>query len=170
MVFLFNVGGYHLIFWALRTQAKIDLLHRLDADVYSSEEVVVLSIPVSLPYPVHDANYEKANGEFEYKGEYYQLVKQKFENDTLFIVCVKDRNQKRLQSTMNEYTNLANNLPASAKHTLDLFGKLFKDFTSTPFSMSSQVAGFGYDAPLTAYAFSFLAPSLPVDSPPPKQA
>jgi hypothetical protein len=154
----------------LRTQAKTDLLHRLDADVYSSEEVVVLSIPVTLPYPVHDGAYKRANGELEYKGEFYQLVKQKFENDTLFMVCVKDRHQKRIQRTMNEFTNLANNLPASTKHTLDLFGKLFKDYTATAFSIASRVAACGYDVPDTAYQFSFLTPSLSIESPPPKLA
>lgn len=127
------MGGYHLVFWALRSQAKIDLLHRLDAEAYSSEHVVVLTLPVSLPYPIHDPGYERAQGEVEYNGEYYQLVKQKVEHDTLFMVCVKDPNQKRLDKTLNEYTNLANGLPTSTKHTMDLLGKLFKDYTGTEF-------------------------------------
>ena len=60
-------------FGHLRSQAKSDLLHRLDADAYSSEEVVVLTVPVSLPYPVHDEGYQRANGEVEYNGEYYAV-------------------------------------------------------------------------------------------------
>ena len=83
MIFLFNVGGYYLVFWGVRTQAKKDLLHRLDADQYSSEDLVVLSIPVNLPYPIQQNGYERVDGEFEYGGEYYNLVKQRLQNDTL---------------------------------------------------------------------------------------
>jgi hypothetical protein len=143
-------------------------LHRLDADAYSSEEVVILSIPVSLPYPIHDAGYERATGEVEYNGEFYHLVKQKIENDTVFMVCVKDKQQKQLQQAMNEYTNLANNLPATTKHTMDLLGKLFKDFTATGFTHASFTLALKYDILFAEYEFSFIAPALPVDSPPPE--
>ncbi|HEY5917992.1 MAG TPA: hypothetical protein VIU13_11345 [Chryseolinea sp.] len=159
-----------MVFWALRSQAKSDLLHRLDADSYSSEEVVVLTIPVSLPYPVYDEGYQRANGELEYKGEYYQLLKQKIENDTLFMVCVKDHQQKRLDRTMNEYTNLANSLPTSAKHTMDLMGKLFKDFTGTSFTTPSMVLVLKYDILFSEDNFSIIQQVFPIDSPPPEQA
>jgi len=154
----------------LRSQAKSDLLHRLNADVYSSEEVVVLTVPVSLPYPLHEEGYQRANGEVEYNGEYYALVKQKIENDTLFMVCVKDHQQKRLDRTMNEYTNLANNLPASAKHTMDLMGKLFKDFTGTSFTTPTMALVLKYDILFSVDNFSIIQQVFPVDSPPPEQA
>lgn len=141
----------------------------MDADAYSSEDVVVLTIPVSLPYPIHDAGYERATGEVEYNGEFYHLVKQKIENDTVFMVCVKDKQQKQLQQAMNEYTNLANNLPATTKHTMDLLGKLFKDFTAaTEFTPSSFALALKYDILFAEYEFPLLAPALPVDSPPPE--
>jgi hypothetical protein len=145
-------------------------LHRLDADTFSSEEVVVLTVPVSLPYPVHDEGYQRASGEVEYHGEYYQLVKQKIENDTLFMVCVKDQHQKRLDRTMNEYTNLANNLPASAKHTMDLMGKLFKEFTTTSFITPSMDLVLKYDILFSADEFLIIQQVFPIDSPPPEQA
>jgi hypothetical protein len=159
-----------VVFWALRSQAKSDLLHRLNADAYSSEDVVVLTIPLSLPYPVYDAEYERADADLEYKGEHYQLVKQKIENDTLFMVCVKDHRQKSLDRTMNEYTNLANSLPTSAKHTMDLMGKLFKDFTGTNFTTPSMALVLKYDIPFVVDDFNLIQQISPVDSPPPKLA
>jgi hypothetical protein len=168
VIFLFNVGGYHVVFWALRSQAKNNLLHRLDADAYSSEDVVVLTLPVSLPYPLHDEDYEKAAGELEYKGEFYQLVKQKVANDTLFMVCVKDHQQKRLQQTINKYTNLANNLPTSAKHTMDLLGKLFKDFTPATFTLPAQALILNNEILFGPIEIDIVEQTFPVDSPPPE--
>ena len=143
-------------------------MHRLDADAYSSEEVVVLAVPISLPYPVYDAGYERADGEVEHKGEFYRLVKQKVENDTLFMVCIRDQNQKHIARTMNEYTQLANDLPSSAKNTMDLLSKLFKDFTATSFVAPALGLTLAYDIAFSAEDVTILQRGLPVDSPPPE--
>lgn len=143
-------------------------MHRLDADAYSKEEVVILTLPVSLPYPIHDATYERARGDVEYAGEFYHLVKQKVENDTLFMVCVKDPQQKRLQRTINEYTNLSNNLPAATKHTMDLLGKLFKDYTSTAFAEPARHLVLSYDLLFAVGTFEIIHRAFPVDAPPPE--
>lgn len=162
------MGGYNVVFWALKSRAKKDLLHRLDADAYSSSEVVVLTMPLSLPYPIHNPGYERADGEVEYRGEFYHLVKQKVENDTLFIVCVKDSEQKRIQQTMNEYTNLTNNIPADAQKTIDLLGKLFKDFTS-PFSTGpAKLLVLKYDIVFDFVSSNVDERALSVESPPPR--
>lgn len=168
VLFLFNVGGYHFVFWALKSQAKKDLLHRLDADAYTSEEVVVLTVPISLPYPLHEATYQRAEGNVEYNGEFYHLVKQKVENDTLFMVCVKDQQQKRLHRTMNEYTKLANNLPSSTKHTMDLLGKMFKDFTAPANVAASFRLVSKYDILFTLNDVLIIQQAPAVDSPPPE--
>jgi hypothetical protein len=167
-LFLFNVGGYYIVYWGLQSKAKKDLLHRLDADNYSSEDLIVISIPISLPYPLQQQGYERVNGEFEYNGEYYTLVKQRLENDTLFMVCIKDKTQNKLVNVLNEYSNYANNLPANASHTLDLFGKLFKDYTAT--ALSTLFVGTGWAIPIV-YGdgqFALLDLDYPVTSPPPK--
>ncbi len=124
------MGGYYLVFWALRSEVKRNLLHRLDADEYASEDIEVLTIPLTLPYPIHQDGYNRVDGEFEYQGSYFNLVKQKIENDTLFLVCVKNHQEKKLVTKMTEYSNLMNNVPASTKHAIELFGKLFKDYNS----------------------------------------
>ena len=162
------MGGYHLFFWALRSQAKSDLLHRLDADAYFSEEVVILTLPVSLPYPIQDPDYERANGEIEFHGEFYHLVKQKVANDTLFMVCVKDHDQKRLNEAINEYSELTNNLPTTSKHAMDFFGKLFKDYAKPIFNTPAPALSLSFDILLGAPEFLVIQQSFPIDSPPPE--
>lgn len=168
LIFLFNVGGYYLVFWGVRSQAKKDLLHRLDADQYSSEELVILSIPVNLPYPIHQNGYERVDGEFEYGGEYYNLVKQRLENDTLFMVCIKDHQEKNLVDAFTAYTNLANDLPSSAKHTMAMFGKLFKDYTTTSYVNISPKVGWRLLTPSTFASFDIIFRDYPILTPPPR--
>jgi hypothetical protein len=143
-------------------------LHRLDADNYSSEDLIVISIPISLPYPLQQQGYERVNGDFEYNGEYYNLVKQRLQNDTLFMVCIKDKTEKKLATVLNDYSNYANNLPASASHTLDLFGKLFKDYTATVLATLSVGTGWAIPIGYGEGQFALLDLDYPVISPPPR--
>jgi hypothetical protein len=168
LIFLFNVGGYHFLFWALKSNAKADLLHRLDADVYSSEDVVILTLPLSLPYPIHDPGYERADGEVEFGGEFYHMVKQKVENDTIFMVCIRDVEQKRIQKTINEYINFAGNLPADAKKAIDHLGKLFKDYTAVFSSGISKPLAMNFDLLFADDSFEIMQHPLTIDSPPPE--
>ncbi len=168
-MFLFNVGGYYIVFWALHSQAKSELLHRLDADQYASSDTEVLSIPLSLPYPLQqDDGYKRVNGEFEYQGSYFNVIKQKIENDTLFLVCIKNHQEKKLVSKMNEYSNLMNNVPASTKHTIDLFGKLFKDYNSIHFACSFSNEGMNLSVCYTYLHLALPTQDYPIISPPPQ--
>lgn len=143
-------------------------MHRLDADAYNTDDVVVLTLPFSLPYPINTPVYERVAGEIEYQGEYYHMVKQKVENDTLFMVCVKDAEQKRIQQTMYEYANLSNNLPADAQKTVDLLGKLFKDYTASVSYQPAKSLELKYDFAFGEHSLTMSQPSIPIDSPPPR--
>ncbi len=130
-MFLFNVGGYYIVFLGLSSQARRDLLERLDAAQYRNEGTVVFTIPLTLPYPLFDDSYKRLQGNFEYEGEYYALVKQKLENDTLFVVCIKDHNQKHISATLSEYARVANDQPSASHSAMSFLAKIFKDFTYT---------------------------------------
>jgi hypothetical protein len=130
ILFLFNVGGYYLVFWGLKQHADHVLTARLDADLYSKEEAVELKIPLALPYPIQQQGFERVDGKFEHKGEFYKLVKQRVLNDTLYVICIKDRTEKSLDKTMKDYVKLSNDLPGAANKALNLLGKLIKEYHS----------------------------------------
>jgi uncharacterized FlgJ-related protein len=113
----------------MQKDATDRLLARLDADEVSDHDAVVFSVPITLPYPIHEAEYQRTDGDFEYQGEYFKLVKQKIENDTLFLVCVKNKEARKIARALTDYSKLANNIPTeSNKAALNFLAKLFKDF------------------------------------------
>jgi hypothetical protein len=127
-LFLFNVGGYNLVFWALRKHANVELTARLDNNAFETDETIELKIPITLPYASNPTGFERTRGKFEYGGNFYQLVKQKLEKDTLYVVCIPDHQEKQLVKTMHAYAELANELPAGAKKALTFIGKILKEF------------------------------------------
>jgi hypothetical protein len=128
VVFLFNVGGYYLVYLGLHHRSDRLLSKKIEADDYNESETIELKIPVTLPYPIQQNGFERVDGRFEHNGNFYKLIKQKLENDTVYIVCIRDIDSKKLAKTFKDYVAKTNDLPASSKNTLNFFGKFLKDF------------------------------------------
>ena len=130
LIFLFNGIGYYGLFYLTRQQLQTDILHKLDAGTYTDSQTVTLKIPFALPYQLTpDADYERVNGDFRFQGEFYKLVKQKLVNDTLYIVCIRDNEEKRLNTVVTDFIKINHSLPASSKE-LKLLQGFCKDFES----------------------------------------
>jgi hypothetical protein len=168
VIFLFNVGGYYIVFWGLRQQSDLTLTQRLDEERYSKEEVIELKIPVALPYPIQTQEFERINGRFEHNGEFYKLVKQKLENDTLYVVCFKDHHEKKLVKTMTDYVKITNDLPASSKKAINFLGKLVKDFTTSDTDKILHQAGWSMKFSFNTQSFPIRVFDASIPSPPPK--
>lgn len=166
MVFLFNLGGYYLLFWALKAEANQELSIKLDEGDYSENETFEIKIPISLPYPLQTRDYERQSGQFTYKGEHYQLVKQKYENDTLTVVCVKDVQEKRLAQVMDSFSETSGSQPVK-DGSLNLPLKIAQEFVTINSTSITGTAGWTQSIQESIY---FIGDSLVVltkPSPPP---
>ena len=132
IVFLFNTGGYYIFFWGLHFNATAKLTQKLNQGDYSSEETYEFKIPLTVPYPIYGGGFDRAYGDFEHEGEFYSLVKQKLEHDTLFIVCIKNKKKQQLSKAFTEYANVSNDTGNTAsKAGNELLSKLMKDFNGS---------------------------------------
>jgi hypothetical protein len=152
----------------MERQAQSNLLTRLEQNSYSENELVVLTIPLSMPYPIGGNEYEAVDGEFVHDGQYYKLVKQKFENDTLFIVCIQDNAAAKISKGLADYSKVANNLPVSSKQAMNFLAKLYKDYRSSEFKYFF-ISRFLYEENfVAAETDEIIQRSSPVESPPPE--
>jgi hypothetical protein len=76
----------------------------LDESVNQVAGSFEIKIPLTLPYPLQQKDFERKDGEFVYKNEHFRLVKQKLVNDTLTIVCIKDQKAQQLTNVMDEFS------------------------------------------------------------------
>jgi hypothetical protein len=155
------------MFWALRYQADIELQQHLDANDYSDSEAFLIKIPVTLPYQMNWTDFERLNGEFEHNGEFYQLIKQKLENDTLKIVCIKNHKEKQLVASMADFTKVSNDLPANTS-SHKVLGNFLKEYNAT--GDIKIICGNGWSTTLSFVNPSYSLRSLvaPIESPPPQ--
>lgn len=128
LLLIFYLVGYKILFLGLHYRADISINRAIEQRTYNVEKTVTLRIPVSLPYQLFADGFQPVKGEFEYNGTYYNLVKQKIANDTLYIVCVENEIRSELQAKQNNFEKISNDWPGATKTTYSLLLSFSKDF------------------------------------------
>jgi hypothetical protein len=168
-LFLFNVGGYYLVFWALHYHADQELTSIIDAGDYSEGETFEIKIPLSMPYPLHPRGAQRAYGEMEIEGQIYTLVEQRLENDTLHIILMRHLDKENLIETMTDYANLSNDLPGTSQKASSFLGKILKDYTpSSTVTISETTTWSATDIVYRDFVNAVLAGTTDIVSPPPR--
>lgn len=165
-IFTFNLGGYYLLFWALKVQANQELSARLDAGHYDESQTFEIQIPLTLPYPLQSNGFERQQGEFSYQGEHYQVVKQKYENDVLTIVCLKDAQVNHLEKVSEAFSESSGAQPVQ-EGSLNLPLKVFQDYISNVTTFANTIKGWSQSIQHTLYFSSSYQVNLSAFVPPP---
>lgn len=168
LVFLFNVGGYYLVFIGLHHRSDLLLSKKIEGNQYNADETIELKIPVTLPYPLQQNGFERVDGKFEHQGTFYKLIKQKLENDTIYVVCIRDVASKNIANTLKDYVAKTNDLPANSKNSLNLLGKFLKDFESLETDLIQHGNGWTSKIEFADLTFTPHAAILTPHGPPPK--
>ena len=115
MLLLFNVLGFYGVFYGLQLQNdhQISLL----ADQNSENlETITIKIPMAIPYGTDQSDFERAEGAFEYQGQFFRLIQQRFDRDTLHLVCVRDVGSKQINDAFADFVKTFTDKPFSAHH------------------------------------------------------
>ena len=109
---VFNLAGYRWLFSAIEKNATTNLEQKISAGKYSEEQLVEIRIPLNMPY-YSDKGYEEVYGETDWNGEHYQYVKRKVSNNTLYLLCLPNKEKTSLVKVKNEFTKAVNDIPGN---------------------------------------------------------
>ena len=166
LLLLLNVLGYYAIFLGLKYSNSRQVTQRLDTNNYSASETITLKIPLTIPY-YGDTDFERVDGEIEHKGEFYRLVKQKLEKDTLHIVCIRDVKSKHIQQALEEYVKTFADQSADRSTTKTSYS-FIKDYVQACFQLEDSALGWSLMLHFHDVEKSFSTPGIPSPTPPPK--
>lgn len=110
IIFAFNWFGYRLMYDFMKTQANKQLEVALDNNHYDESQLIELKVPVNLPYQTSWSSYQRYDGEIEISGVKYKYVKRKLANDTLYLKCIPNTKEMKLQMAKNDFFKLSNNI------------------------------------------------------------
>jgi hypothetical protein len=168
LLLLFNGLGFYGLLQGLRYRSARNLVARLDKDQYSRDETVTIKIPFAIPYQLKSNEYERVDGEIKYEGEFFRLVEQKLEGDTLFIVCIRDHATSRIEEAITDHVKTFTDNPVNSKNTSKTFASFFKDFLPTSTGITHVSDGWSYSVSTQSPPEHFYNRSLAVFTPPPK--
>lgn len=155
---LLNTVGFYGIFLGLQVKYAMDANDNLDKELVSMADMVTFKVPLTVPYATDQVEYDRVSGEFEHQNEVYRLYQQRLYKDTLFIVCYKDAQSKKINQALSDYVKTFADKPQSAK---PLAAKeapsLIKDYLQTGISIESEHFGWEnsirFGANVNAYDF-----------------
>ncbi len=147
-LFLLNVLGYYGVFVGMQVKTTQQMRQNFDDDNYDHQEIT-FKVPLSVPYNTDSKEYNRVDGEFEHNGEVYRLVKQRFQSDTLYIVCVKDNTSKDINQALEDYVKTFTDKPVNSKGNSKNIQNLIKDFLTQSISIEKQNSG--WEKTLTFY-------------------
>ncbi|MFN8355172.1 MAG: hypothetical protein U0Y10_12030 [Spirosomataceae bacterium] len=168
---LFNMLGHYPVYMGMEWSARKEMEQRLDAQDVEGQELFEVKIPMNLPYWQNMKDYERVNGRFEHNGEFYTMFKQKVQDDTLHLVCVKDREQKKLFQRLTQVVQLAfGDSQGTHQKAAKFLENLIKDYLPLPSSLVATVVWMQEsDQPtVPSYAMAPYVTSISSFSPPPE--
>ncbi|NOT75883.1 MAG: hypothetical protein HOP08_13235 [Cyclobacteriaceae bacterium] len=136
-----NIAGYYLVFEGWKYHNSISSVD----DERSNSQELIIEIPISVPYVTQEKEWEKADGQFEYQGELYKIVKQKIGLDAVLIACVKDHEGNRINQQQEELAQAFSDKPVDAKQNVKTVPGFIKEYISNIVSVKSSVVGWSLE-------------------------
>jgi hypothetical protein len=138
---LLNIMGYYGVFVGLDYHHDRQMSERFDTDIYNASEAITFRIPITIPYATESTDFQRVDGEFEYMGDTYRMVKQRILNGTLYIVCVKDAEGQQIAQALRDYVKTFSDKPADAKSQSKTQITLIKDYIPSSYSIGNSSEG-----------------------------
>lgn len=155
LLILLNTVGYYMVLVGLQHTNDVAMDQRLDADDYEASQTMTIKLPITVPYMSDNGDFERVNGKFQHNGEVYRLVKQRYANDTLTILCVKDRESKKIQDVLSHYVKSFTDKPVSQNPSkLAIF--FTKEYVQDIFTLKNLSPGWQTDVAPCVTCFDLL--------------
>ena len=109
---VFNLIGYRWLFSAIENKSTANLEQKISTGKYSDEQLVEIRIPLNMPY-YSDRDYENIYGETDFNGVHYRYVKRKVSGNTLYLLCLPNKEKTNIAKAENEFTKALNDVPSN---------------------------------------------------------
>jgi len=114
----------------------------LDQNNYTDADLISIKVPgTHLSSYVNSKEFQRVDGKIEINGVQYNYVKRRFSEDSLELMCIRNKTATSIQTAKNEFFKLVNDLqhPGQSKKS-DQHSYSFKGFSAEYFSNSQSFA------------------------------
>jgi hypothetical protein len=98
---------YHFGYYAFYISYDRHLESKWEEIIYSETSIEVeetlFEIPLSVPYLANQEEFKPTNTSFEKDGKFFRAIKQRYQNDTLQIIVVRDIDRGLLENSVKKW-------------------------------------------------------------------
>ena len=105
-IFAFNMVGYHLVSSYFSNQSDNELEKALNTNQYEDNQLVLIKLPVNLPYYTNNKTFARIDGEVDLKGITCKYVKYRIYNDSLEMLCIPNLQKMKIEISKNDYAKV----------------------------------------------------------------
>jgi hypothetical protein len=138
---MLNIMGYYGVFLGLHLNNDLKMSSALDADIYNQSNTITIKVAVAIPYMLDQSDFSRVNGQFKHNGELYRMVKQRYANDTLTVVCLRDTEHKKIDLALTDYVKTFSDQAPEPAPTSKTAVSFIKDYLPTFFEINSATNG-----------------------------
>jgi len=75
----------------------------LDSNQYNDQDLLVLKVPLNIPYQMEVSQFERVDGEIALNGKIYKYVKRKVSEGNLVLLCIPDATRMSLKKAKTDF-------------------------------------------------------------------
>jgi len=96
LLFLFHNLGFFIVYVSIIKQQEKEWSMKVVENNFTSTQYEMASIPISLPYQPDQKEFTDVNENIELNGNFYRIVKKRYEKDTMHIVFINDQTNDKI--------------------------------------------------------------------------
>jgi hypothetical protein len=164
---LYNAVGYYFVFHYQHQKAEEEFAEYISSSIISDKDLTVFKFPIDEYALKETPGFDRVEGDFEQGGKFYEIVKQRLENDTIFIYCLNNEKEEVLYSQLTDHinTHILGGKPGKNKKSDKSFDNLLKEYlpkSSATFSCSRDHVilqnNFAYNKTFTSLDYPVIVP------------
>ncbi len=128
---------------------EAQLQNSLDKKQYSEADLIIIRVPLLLPYVTDTREFQRTDGEVNVNGKIYCYVKSKIEKGEYVLMCLPDHNKQQIEKAKEDFFKDANELlqngssKKSGSSKLGLFKNLLSEYNCNSLSFNHPVTDNG---------------------------
>jgi hypothetical protein len=164
---------YHFGYYAFYISYDRHLESKWEEIIYGETSIEVketlFKIPLSVPYLANQEEFKPTNTSFEKDGKFFRAIKQRYQNDTLQIIVVRDTDRGVFNKTVKKWISFITGEEIPQDQNSNFAIKFFaKDYIQpNSFSLVSRLK-VTIDKSKANVCFWHLNPVESIESPPPE--
>ena len=171
LLLLYNSVGYYFVFRIQHQKAEKEFQEYISSTIISEEELTLFKIPVTEYAARGASDFDRVEGDFEQNGKFFEIVKQRLQNDTVFVYCINNEKEEALYAQLSDHinTHIVDGKPVKNNKSEKSYKNLLKEYLPKTYEVCIDNTSFVVISNSNfAYNKTLISAYLPIFNPPPE--